>query len=106
MFFINFQQTPAFDLLHGAACFQLSFLAIAMRSRTVGMGTGAPTGGALGMGPSVCHQKACRTGISDLAAELACRTHGRTPGVQIGQYVNAYCDDKELLLMQQLGCEW
>jgi hypothetical protein len=82
MFFINFQQTPAFDLLHGAACFQLS-LAIAIRPLIVGMGTGAPIGGALGMGPSVFHPKACRTGISDLAAELACRTHGRTPGVQI-----------------------
>ena len=26
--------------------------------------------------------------------------YARTPGVQIGQYVNAYCDDEELLLMQ------
>ena len=30
----------------------------------------------------------------------------KTPGVQIGQYINADCSDDDLRLMQQLGCEW
>ena len=30
----------------------------------------------------------------------------RSPGVQIGQYIDANCSDDDLRLMQQLGCEW